>query len=317
LIRYRPFLNHDLPAIAEIWRSQPPQRGLMQPLTPQIFEQHVLSKTYFDRLGLILAFDDKRPMGFVHAGFGPRNDKATLGSERGCICLLQVVPAGNSAQVASELLTLGEQHLLARGVKEIFGGPSPAADPFYLGLSGGSRQLGVLSSDRATSALFRAAAYVESQSTIVLQRGLAGFRAPVDRRQMQLRRQYQVETVFDPVPLNWWEACLWGETERTRFTLVDRAKSTTSGFMTFWTMQPLAGSWGVQAAGLSQLEVIITGRRQGLATFLLGESFRQLQAQGVTLVEVQIPQDNAAALGLYLKLGFEEVDRATVFRKPA
>lgn len=317
MIRYRPFLNHDPPAIAEIWRGQPPRRGLVQPMSPQLFEQHVLSKCYFDRFGLILALDDDQPVGIVHAGFGARADLATLGSEQGATCLLLTVPRPDQEQIAAELLAQGEEYLRQRGVREWFGGPAYPVNPFYLGLYGGSEQNGILASDAATCELYRRSGYEEARRSIVLQRGLAGFRPTVDRRQMQLRRQYQVEPIVDPPTANWWEACLWGETERTRFNLCQRGGGAPLGHVMLWDMQPLAGSWGVRAAGLTELEILTTTRRQGLALFLLGETFRQLLAQGVTLVEVQVSQDNRAALNLYAKLGFEEVDQGIVFRKRA
>ena len=46
--------------MAEIWRDQPPQRGLMQPVTAGILEQFVFSKPYFDPDGLIVALSDER-----------------------------------------------------------------------------------------------------------------------------------------------------------------------------------------------------------------------------------------------------------------
>jgi ribosomal protein S18 acetylase RimI-like enzyme len=80
-------------------------------------------------------------------------------------------------------------------------------------------------------------------------------------------------------------------------------------------MEPLARSWGVRAAGLVQVNIDPTMRRQGLATQLLGETMRQLRSQGVSLAEVQAMQRNTAALGLYTKLGFREVEQGIVFRK--
>jgi hypothetical protein len=49
LIRYRSFENWDPPALAEIWRTQPPLRGRMQAVTPPLLEQHVLAKPWFER----------------------------------------------------------------------------------------------------------------------------------------------------------------------------------------------------------------------------------------------------------------------------
>jgi hypothetical protein len=175
LIHFRPFLNHDPPAIAEIWRSQPPQRGLVQPMSPQLFEHKVLSKSYFDRFGLILAVDGDHPIGFVHSGLGPRDDLATLGSEHGVTCLLLVSPRPDRLQVAAELLAHSEDYLRRHGVRELFGGEIHPVDPFYLGLYGGSEMPGVLASDTATVEMYRSAGYQEEHRCLILQRNLAGF----------------------------------------------------------------------------------------------------------------------------------------------
>ena len=62
-------------------------------------------------------------------------------------------------------------------------------------------------------------------------------------------------------------------------------------------METMAGAWGVHAVGVAGLEVAPSARRQGLATYLLGEAFRQLHAQGVALVEVHVAEENAAGPG--------------------
>jgi ribosomal protein S18 acetylase RimI-like enzyme len=81
-------------------------------------------------------------------------------------------------------------------------------------------------------------------------------------------------------------------------------------------METMAPAWGVRAAGIVGLEVWGEQRRQGLATFLLGEAIRQMHAQGVALAEVQVAADNESAVALFQKLGFNEVDQAVHYRKP-
>ena len=80
-------------------------------------------------------------------------------------------------------------------------------------------------------------------------------------------------------------------------------------------METFATGWGVQAAGLFELEVVTAERRRGLATFLLGDAFRRLAAQGIGLIEVQTMAGNTAARALYEKLGFREVDAGIAYRK--
>ena len=70
LIEYRIFKNSDTPRVTELWNEHPPTRGRASPITLADFEHAVLDKPYFERDGLIVAVEEDRLMGFVHAGFG-------------------------------------------------------------------------------------------------------------------------------------------------------------------------------------------------------------------------------------------------------
>ena len=194
------------------------------------------------------------------------------------------------------------------------GGIAPL-NGFYLGLYGGSELPGVLDSDSQAQRLFLSQGYREIDRTHVLHRELTGFRPLINREQMQIRRRSAIQAVCDPPSHTWWEACAWSLLTRTRFELSLRNAPGAAASATFWSIQPLAKSWGVNAAGLVELEVAEQHRRQGVATFLLGEAFRQLQSQGVSLIEAQTMQSNTAAHRLYDKLGFKVVDQGAVYRK--
>jgi ribosomal protein S18 acetylase RimI-like enzyme len=311
---YRPFRNSDPPALVEIWCQQPPLRGRLSSVSTAWLDLLVFAKLYFDRQGLILACDGETPVGFVHAGFGPSDDFSRLSTERGVTALLMIVPRDDQRQIAAELLARSEQYLAGRGARELYAGTVLPLCPFYLGLYGGSELPGVLASDAALE-FYRAAGYEVCQRRVILQRGLTGWRPLVDRQQVQIRRRYEVAEVIDPPPANWWEACTFGHMVRTRFVLTERDGGPPCGTATFWDLEPLASRWGVQAAGLIELEIASPVRRQGLATFLVGEALRQLQSEGNTLVEVHVASDNVAATVLFTKLGFHEIDQGVVLHK--
>lgn len=315
MIRYRPFRNTDPPQLAEIWRAQPPLRGLMQPLSVSIFDRLVLSKPYFDRAGLIVATDDDRPVGFAHAGFGPTADEKDISTQRGVTCMLMVAPHAQHDDIARELLTQSEDYLIRRGAKVLYGGCIEPLNPYYLGLYGGSELPGVLATHTQLLELFRSAGYREAERTVIMHRQTAGFRPVVDRQQMQVRKNYRVDTTPDPPAETWWEACTIGQTERIRFELVPKTGGLPVAVATFWDIEPLASSWGVRAMGLMRMATLEATRRQGLATFLLGESLRQLQSQGIMQIELQCMQHNSAAVKLYTKHGFREVDQGVVLVK--
>jgi ribosomal protein S18 acetylase RimI-like enzyme len=314
LIEYRAFRNTDPPQLAEIWRSQPTGRGLMQPMSVAILEHYVFSKPTFDRRGLIVAVDDGELLGFAHAGFGPNEDGSGLSTERGVTCLVMLRPDA-PGEVAAELLARAEAYLTERGAKTLFGGASYPLAPFYYGLYGGSEPSGVLESDPRGHEIFQAAGYRAARRSLVLNRDLAGFRPVVDRQQMQIRRTTRLETAVDPPPESWWEGVMFVPFERTRWALVEREGGPRLASLFCCNLETMIGAWGVRAVGIVDLTVSGERRRRGLATNLLGEVFRHVHTQGYTLAEAHVTEENTAALAVFRNLGFTQVDASTVYCK--
>ncbi len=287
----------------------------MQPMSVDLFDSLIFAKPYFDRHGLIVAVDDEVPVGFAHASFGPTDDERDLSTRWGVTSLVMVRANYQRRGIAAELVARSEEYLRSRGAEVLYAGGIRPLNGFYIGLYGGSELPGVLDSTRRAQELFEAAGYRSIDRTVVYHRDLAGFRAPMDRQQMQIRRRCQVVVSEDPAPRTWWEACTYGTFDRSRFELVANQGGARLASATFWGILPLAASWGVHAAGLIELEVAEEHRRQGLATHLLGEAFRHFANLGITLVEVQTMENNTAARQLYTKLGFHLIDGGNVYRK--
>ncbi len=315
MIHYRPFLNSDPPAIAEIWRSQAPSWALIQPMTPAVLDELVFSKPYYDRQGLILALEDDQPVGFAHAGFGPDPAYRRLEFSRGTTALLLVKPHPAHESIAQELLRHSEQYLRSQGATTLLGGATQELAPYYFGLYGGSLLPGVLAADTATVQLYRSAGYREREFCRILRRELAGFRPPVDRNLMQLRRQFQLQKELEALPTTWWHASLFGSTDVLRFTLVPKSGGSPVVTASLWDIEPLASSWGVHAMGLLQLQVHDDTSTSTLVTFFLGELVRQLQDYSTTMVECQVAVDDSVLATVCRQLGFEEVDRGLLFDK--
>lgn len=316
MLSFRPFQNTDPPRIVELWRSQRGQSGLLQPVSVDLLEQYLFGKLYFDYRGMILAFDDDRPVGFAHAGFGPAETDFHLDHRLGVTCLVVVRPDWPDVPgVAAALLQRCEQYLRACGAEVLYGGGIQPLNPFYLGLYGGSELPGVLRDDHVTRDALETSGYREIDRTVILQRELAAFRPLVDRQQMQIRRNMFLTTVSDPPSRDWWEACTFADFELVRFALAAQRNAPPLASATFRRMEPTAAYGAGRAVGLVDLQVHEAHRRKGLATFLVGEAARSFIREGVELIEVQTMCHNAAALGLYKKLGFESVGEGIVYRK--
>jgi ribosomal protein S18 acetylase RimI-like enzyme len=285
-------------------------------MTAMLLDRLVFSKPYFDPHGLIVATDGDQPIGFAHAGFGPTDDESGLSYELGASILTLVAPHPEEAEIAATLITGSERYLRAQGAKVLYAGGMRPLNAFYVGLYGGSELPGILDSDPQQQQFFRAAGYREIDRTVVLQREIAGFRPLVDRQQMQVKRRAKIELIYDPPCRTWWEACTIGEYNRVQFRLFlreDEAKP--AAIATLVEMEAFSHAWGVRAAGLIDVLVDEAVRRQGLAVNLLGDMLRRAAEQGIGLVEVQTMKSNTAAIAMYVKLGFQEVDQGVVFRK--
>jgi GNAT superfamily N-acetyltransferase len=314
LTEFRAFRNTDPPRLAEVWRSQEPSRGLMQPMSAALLEHYVLSKPTFDPAGLIVAVEHGQLVGFAHAGFGPNADQSGLSKEVGVTSLVMTRPDA-AANVAAELLARAEQYLRDRGARTLYGGGSYPLSPFYLGLYGGSEASGILDSDAAWQRLFVEAGYCPAKRSLVLERDLVGFRPVVDRTQIQIRRTTRLETTVDPPARTWWEGVMFEPFERTRWALIEREGEPSLASLYLWNLETMLGAWGVRAVGVVDVEVTSDRRRRGLATNLLGEALRHALSQGITLAEAHVPEQNTAGRAVFERLGFNQVDASTVYSK--
>lgn len=318
MIGYRPFLNTDPPALADIWNAQPPARGLMQPMTAAALDELVLSKPYFDRYGLLVACDDRRPVGFAHVGFGPRADYSGLDWECGIVAALMVADHPQQAEISAELLAQSERYLVAHGARESFGGCVHGWNPYYLGLYGGAGSPGVLTTDQGALQALQAAGYQPEQQRTIAQRGLAGFRSPVDRALIELKRKLQLVISVDGAARSWWHDRLFAHAERIHCAAVLRSGEPIGAAASFWDIEPLASTWGVHAVGLADLQVqseLPEPEQLALSTHVLAESFRQLQSQGITLAEIQFRTDDRLLSQVARRLGFSDVGHAVTLRR--
>jgi ribosomal protein S18 acetylase RimI-like enzyme len=313
--QFRPFQNTDPPLLAEIWRSQPTQRGVMQPMSATLLEQFVFSKPYFDAAGLIVALCDDKPVGFVHAGFGPNEEGTALATEFGTTYLLMLENGTPNAELADELLARSETYLRDRGATVLYCGGIRPLNAFYLGLYGGSELPGVLDTDPVVGEACRRRGYYPIDRVVIMRRSLADFRLAVTREGRQLRRMVASGESYSPPAANWWEACTTGAFERIDFYVQALDTSNVLGKVSFWDVEPLSTGWGVPTSGMFDLEIVPEARRKGLAMFLLGEAFNRLKNRGIVVVEAQTMQGNTPALAMYSKLGFETTGYGEVFRK--
>ncbi len=94
-------------------------------------------------LGWTVVCEGDSLLGFVHAGFGPDEQRTGLDLRTGVICALSLDPELASRDLAEALLLSGEEYLVGRGSRQIFVGGSFFPEPFWTGLAQGGRLPGI------------------------------------------------------------------------------------------------------------------------------------------------------------------------------
>ncbi len=314
-VYFRPFLNTDPPLLVQVWNRQPSFRGLTTNVTPDLFETHVFSKSYFDRESLILAFekasDGERILGFVHVSFDVRADLADLDFATGVISQLRVIDCEKRVYVEDQLISRAMQYLAGHDARRCyFGGRFPQA-PFYQGLYGGSRLPGVMAGDRYVQDALDRNGFEVERTIGILERHLDDpIKGPGGRQLLTVRRNYLINAIADPIEKSWWECCTLGIAERDRFQIAKKKNNEIVGSVSYWDMQPLGSLISCNCRGLYDLLVNQEDQRQGLATHLVCESIKRLASNGASMVEAQTDIANVAAVRLFERLNFVMVDQA-------
>lgn len=311
MVEYRIFRNTDPPLLVDLWNASPLGRGAVQLRSTMVLERYVFSKPYFDPAGLILAQEDDRVLGFVHAG-GCRTSDAQA---QGVICAIIVHPTHRRRGIGSELLRRGEEYLTERGAKEIFAGPHAGLNPFYAGLYGGCDTPGFLMSDEHAEPFFRSHHYRVRDVVLVMERRLGQPMRICDPRIAALRPRYEV-VLGSPRKLDgWWDECTFGCLEPLEMVLEDKVTHAIVGRVLYWEMETFALQWGKPTIGVLRFDIHPDVRGQGLGKLLFTSLIKRMQEQFFEVIEVQVSESNLVALSLLRQLNFETVDRGQAFVK--
>lgn len=314
-VTFRTFRNTDPPQVLRVWNAGLTGRSSAFLQNSPALEVHVFSKPYFDHKGLFIAEADGQVVGFAHAGFGPDAGGMKLDPALGIVCLVVIHPKQQRKGIGSELLRRCEAYLREKGAKQILAGGRRPRSPFYWGLYGGCELPGLLLSDVGADFFFQAHGYTLHETVLIHQRHVDGPILIQDPRFVSLKRKYEVRVMPRPLGKRWYDECTYSPLEMLHFQLQEVATGTPLAWVRMWDMDAFAWRWHQPAVGLIDLEVKPMHRQKGLGKFLMANVLRYIQEQFYSLIEIQSPINNEAALSLYQKLGFRQVDEGRVYSK--
>ena len=287
-------------------------------MTVHEFDAQVLGGVLFDAAGLIVAERDGKPVGFVHAGFGPDTPiggPLSLSHGIGTVCMLVVAPDVNAPEVEDELLARATQYLRNRGASVIYAGGQFPLNPYYWGVYGGSEWAGILGMHVSFhTAVVRAG--FEPVSTCVLLDADLSQPEVRDPRTILYRRQSVLEVTEDALPSTWWTSLAIGDFRLTLYRLLSKSGGNELARATTWDMAWFGRNDGRIRLALVDMEVHTAHRRKGYGRHLVNEILHAARAQSADVVSLQTRSTNTAALALYEAIGFCPVETATLYRLP-
>ncbi|MEZ6059782.1 MAG: GNAT family N-acetyltransferase [Planctomycetaceae bacterium] len=315
VVEYRTFHNADPPKILRLWHASNLGPSAAEGFPCDVLELFVFSQPFFDRRGCILAIEDERVIGFVHAGFSASRAGDALDFEKGVIAALVVHPDFRRRGIATELIRRAEGYLAGKGAKEVTAGGGADGNGFYVGIYGGLEPSGFAESAAPWSQLFERLGYQARPPVVVLHRDLNKGRDPVSSRLLRHRRRLNL-VITDRIPgLNWWWYTRFGHLDAIQFELRDRVSNEAVAMGQIIGLDVYVPKWGVRAVGMRQIYVPEPYRRQGYGLSLVLEITRRLRDQSVQLIEAQVGTENEPAMALFREALFEPMQQLVAFRR--
>ena len=315
MIQYRHFHNTDPPGLLQLWHSCGLGLAAAEGFSCDILELFTFSQPFFDRLGLIVATDQDRIVGFVHAGFAPLENQTGLDRRQGILSGLMVHPVYRRRKIGTQLVRRAEDYLRLAGAETVEAGGGLDRNGFYVGIYGGLQPSGWLQSVAPWDAFLGSCAYTFSTRTIIMHRDLATSRDPVSARLLRHRRQLEMVITDRPSGQPWWWHVRFGHLDSLRFELRQPSTSVCVASGQIIGMDVYIPKWGVRSVGIHGVFVPEDQRLHGYALALVLEMSRRLREESVQLIEVHVDEQNAAAIRLLRSARFEPAENLVTYRR--
>ncbi|MFN7875226.1 MAG: hypothetical protein ACK5PB_07915 [Pirellula sp.] len=342
----RSYLNTDTPALSKIWAlhcqsfhpnptTQPahnhPGNSLYPPpqrdshcrdlqlrsleCKPAVWDACIFSKPYFNADELLLAIDENgESLGFIHFGVVPVRTNQER-SSIGCIHRLCVNPSPIEADIASDLIKQALEGLRAQGAKACQSLGCGEDSTFYLGIAEGDNSMGILGQDQRSQDWFHRAGFAPVCPTECWELELASFRPPMDRMQIQVRRNCTIGRMLEEDYDDWLESTILGHCEQLRFHLMVKSPPALAGILSCWFPDPEVADVDGGIVRIKLPEIPMSEIDQERFVYLLSESLRQLQQDRKRIVRVVASAQKQQTITLLQRLGFRSMMNGLIFEK--
>jgi len=310
MIEVRSFKNADLPSLADIWcihhsiYRRPPAVNL------SVFEQAVASRLFFEPSRLLVATVGKEVMAWAQ-WFPGDNRSAALAA----LCFRTDPLATNAVH---ELLGHVETDAFASGMTAITVGVHSHSNWGYQGLEPIGHGFGVDVADDRTNTLLEALGYQETKRIDHWEVGTAGYRPPVNRDLLMLRRSTRIrcDKVPSPTP-DFASAMVHLDIER--HLLADARTSAPLASIDLWTSDPAALVMPVNHAILAALSLpnppTVEPYNDIPLRYLIATVVSELAERRIRTLQRSVETDNIAEASILIASSFSRTSVGRLLSK--
>jgi hypothetical protein len=318
----RSFHNADLPTLVEIWNEHWSAIGMQANVTAAMFEQAVLSRRFFRADQLLVAQESEDPasrvQGWCHfvLPMEAENGKVEQGEAEGrgdaaIVCGLCARPSQRAA--LDELLEAAEQRIATETIRQIRVGLVRDSKLGYAGLNPMGHGVGVSNFDGPTVEALTQRGYQSYSTTLRMQVSVTGFRPPVSREAMQLRRSARVRV--EPFSHNSARrAASMSHLDVETHRLEDPAGNDLAK-VNLWFSDAEAEVMDPTMVILDLHQPHESGELSGAESYLIGAVIQSLSQRRISRVETAIDQKKSGLLEELGKLSFKPSDEGMAWDK--
>ncbi|MFK8115682.1 MAG: hypothetical protein AB8B91_26035, partial [Rubripirellula sp.] len=270
-------------ALTEIWRQHWSRIGPPPEVNEARFEQAILSRTFFDSAGLLVADHEDVPSAWVHFHADPDADSKAVVC---AVCASDTCPP----ELLRELFEQTLARIDAAGFQKTEIGVAQDDLMGYGGLDPIGAGVGIPRHDSSVVTLLQQSGFQPSVGFVRLAVSVAGYRPPVSREGLQLRRSSRLEAQ-KLIHSDTRHASSTSHLDLETHRLVDRGGAVLAE-VDFWfsdaeaeVMNPTRAVLDLKSQGTDALEPA--------ATYLIGAAIQSFAARRISGVETVVPQQAA------------------------
>ena len=282
-----------LNGLTALYNAETAYEAHIAPLSPDRFVELVAAKSYFAPAGLLVAREDQRVVGWVHACCAPGSEGRHDPNQRIPRIRMLIFPR-TRLEVGNQLVAAATAWLRSQGHEAAEAMHAKDGYPFYRGLWVGGEPMCPATLPHLHMAL-ETGGYRTTQESIFLTAAMTE-PPPLPACQVALERTTEPAAMAHEGMRQSWT----GFTPQRTRAFVNGEEAGSIG----WVLQSHLDRLGAPCMNIWGLGVKEAHRRQGIASVLVADAMRQSYALGARAASVGTQLWNAPAHATYARLGF-------------